>query len=196
MFKSPAIADEAVINTACTTVQYATLMMQEARKHTAHILPVTHFFHNQLKNRLVMLSKIKKPIRGLKTFLSLPVILMLFIAFSVNGNLFGQSNDVPPNGVSGHCYAKCIVPEGEVAEWVEVLCPVYQTETYMNIIRDRLKKNGYKIGLGAILHKNGKDYTLDEVTLAALTKFQKDNKLATGRFSMPTMEALKMPSNY
>ena len=84
------LADAAVVESACTTVQYATLMMQEARKHTAHVLPMTHFFHNQIKNRLIMLSKIKQPNRGFKIFLSLPVVLMLFLTFSINGKLFSQ----------------------------------------------------------------------------------------------------------
>ena len=187
------LADQTVVNTKCSTVQYATLMMEEARKHTAHILPVTHFFHNQLKNRLIMLSKSKKPMRGLKTFLSLPVILMLFVVFSVNGRLFAQVSDYPPNAEPGHCYAKCLVAEGgEALEWREVLCPNKQTKSYMNSLTAKLLKKGYIVGEGAV-KKEGKDvYKLDKITAAALAKFQKDNNLGKGRLSMETMKALGM----
>ena len=94
------LADAAVVESACTTIQYATLMMQEARKHTAHVLPMTHFFHNQIENRLIMLSNTKKPNRGFKIFLSLPVVLMLFLTFSVNGELFSQDEILTESAIS------------------------------------------------------------------------------------------------
>ena len=214
------LADEAVVNTKCTPVQYATLMMQEARKHTPHILPITHYFHNQLKNRLIMLSKIKKPNRGFKTFLSLPVILTLFIAFSVNGDIFGQNNnwekgedgawvlkrktpteqDIPKKGTPGHCYAKCLPSENNDAkaeEWEHVVCPATQTEAYMNKIIKALKDKGYTVGSGAIPAKEAvfapNPYKLDEITKIALTQFQKDNNLSIGRLTAESVKLLGLP---
>jgi beta-lactamase regulating signal transducer with metallopeptidase domain len=190
------LADEAVVNTKCTPVQYATLMMQEARKHTPHTLPITHYFHNQLKNRLIMLNKIKKPSRGFKTFLSLPVILTLFIAFSVNGDIFGQKSnswekdkkgtwvikgtpdapnpDVPPSATPGNCYAKCLPGGGSsgTAEWKQVICPSVQTESYMKKVTQALKAKGYTVGAGPIESKKAlvTTSTSKKYTLDEVTK--------------------------
>ncbi len=217
------LADEAVINTKCTAVQYATLMMQEARKYTAHTLPITHYFHNQLKNRLIMLSTTKKPNRGFKTFLSLPVILTLFIAFSINGDIFGQDkqvgtsweknekgvwvlkSDTPTEEASkpapGQCYVKC-QPPGEKdldkAEWKQVVCPAMMTESYINNITKALAAKGYTVGIGAIKTKAEtkklNPYSLDEVTQAALVQFQKDNKLSEGKLTAETLKLLNLPT--
>lgn len=215
------LADEAVVKTKCTPVQYATLMMQEARKHTPHTLPITHYFHNQLKNRLIMLNKIKKPNRGFKTFLSLPVILTLFIAFSVNGDIFGQSEkgnwkkdettgkwvlnekaDIPTEGIPGNCYAKCLPPAGEdaaQAEWKHVICPATMTESYMKKVTKALETRGYTIGTGPVKSKTASittsnQYLLDEVTKAALVQFQKDSKLSEGLLTAETAKLLNLPT--
>ena len=151
------------------------------------------------------------------------IILALFIAFSVNGDLFGQQNEKSiwvknkkgvwemkkdsnstaksentlPAAETGKCYKKCL-PAGsknlDDAKWEQVICPFTMTETYMNNVTKALKNRGYTVGSGSHLNEEDKDRdSLDEITNAALANFQIDNKISKGGLTTETAKLLDLP---
>ena len=216
------LADEAVTHSTCDAMEYVDLMMHEARKHSAQVLPITHFFHNQIKKRLVMMSKIKQPQRGFKTFFCLPVILALVLVFSVNGEMFGQSSSSSSSSTakkeakSAANYIRWSppsfspTPSSSVRPGVgcSAECSFYtsgkETKGWEPIVCPKDITNTFLEDVTAALKKKGfavgkvlspegdKPYRLDNATKNALMQYQKLNGLPIGQLDFKTLQSLNV----
>jgi hypothetical protein len=120
-----------------------------------------------------------KILRGSKMG-NLIVIVFVLFAFDVKAQ-----RDTPPNAQPGKCYAKAKADSTDVlGHWEEVLCGEKMQPRVIQDVAKALQNKGYKVNVFAEL--------MDGQLKAALSKFQKENKLPIGNLNIKTLDALEI----
>ena len=91
------------------------------------------------------------------------------------------SPDVPPNAQPGHCYAKCQLPNGTFAEWLEVLCDEKVVADFVKSLVAKLKTDG------SIAASVETEVVTKEVKNGVVA-YQRKHKLPVGNLNMATIE--------
>ncbi len=90
-------ADSDVIRDYQSKILYASALVEQSRKLTNNIIPYANHFHSlTIKNRLKMIAKKEnQKITFLKTALSLPLVIVLLLTFSIQFECVAQDNAAP-----------------------------------------------------------------------------------------------------
>ncbi len=111
------------------------------------------------------------------------LILIVFTLFAFE--IKAQSSDTPPNAEPGKCYGKCMIDStGKFSQWEEIVCSEYIKPKLIRKIANALQNKGYKVDVFAEF--------MDVQLKAALSKFQKENKLPMGNLNIKTLDALEI----
>ena len=111
---------------------------------------------------------------------NLIVIIFTLLAFDIKAQ-----SDTPPNAQSGKCYARAKTDSTDVfGHWEEVLCGEKVQPRIIQDVAKALQNKGYKVNVFAEF--------MDVNLKAAVSKFQKDNKLPIGNLNIKTLEALEI----
>lgn len=109
------------------------------------------------------------------------LILIVFALFAFE--IKAQSSDTPPNAKPGKCYGKCMNDSTKTfGQWEEVVCGEYVKPKLLRDIANALQNKGYKVDVFVEF--------MDVQLKAALSKFQKENKLPMGNLNIKTLDAL------
>jgi hypothetical protein len=110
---------------------------------------------------------------------NLIVIVFTLFAFGIKA----QTSDTPPNGEPGKCYGKCMIDSTKTfSQWEEIVCGQYIKPKLIRNIANALQNKGYKVDIFAEF--------MDAKLKAALSQFQKENKLPIGNLNIKTLDAL------
>ena len=108
------------------------------------------------------------------------LILIVFTLFAFE---IKAQSDVPPNAQPGKCYAKCMIDSTKTfGQWEEVVCGQHINSKLIRKVANALQSKGYKVDVFAEF--------MDSQLKAALSKFQKENKLPMGNLNIKTLNAL------
>ena len=126
----------------------------------------------------------------------IPVLVLLLSSCSPTQQSQSSFIDLPPYGNNGECYAKANMPDDDGTsklDWIQVVCPSDRSFKIMNTINNGLKEKGYEVGkVKNITHNNVTSYFIDEMSMKAFFKFQKDNNLPSGRFDVKTLKTFQI----
>jgi hypothetical protein len=97
--------------------------------------------------------------------------------------------NTPPNAIPGHCYVYCKNEDGSPnTEWLEIPCLQKMTETFIEEVVNKLKKDGS-------LASSFSSKTMTKDVYNAVCAYQAKHSLPVGNLNLPTLThmGIKMP---